>query len=378
MSLWADKYRPRNTQQLDFHPTITKRLKSLATSGDFPHLLVYGPSGAGKKSRILATLKELYGSSVEKLKVDIKTFVTPSNRKLEFNVISSPYHIEITPSDMGNNDRIVIQDLLKEVAQVESIDFTNLVSHDASHSHQPNKKKFKVVVINEAESMTRDAQAALRRTMEKYSANIRLVLVCNSTSNIIDPIKSRTLSIRVPAPSISDFTVAFDKILSKEQDARRIYPQSEADKLVVYKHIAEASERNLRMGIMMLEALYMNSDKITTTTKMIIPDWELVIDDIASSIIKDRSVTRLSQTRTILYELLAHSIPAKLILKRMTLQLWKQTESIGSFKNLDAVKLDIVNAAALFDERLSLGNKAIFHLEGFVTRVMVILEKDLS
>ncbi|GMF07502.1 unnamed protein product [Ambrosiozyma monospora] len=111
---------------------------------------------------------------------------------------------------------------------------------------------------------------------------------------------------------------------------------------------------------------------------MIIPDWELVIDDIASSIIKDRSITRLSQTRTILYELLAHSIPAKLILKRMTIQLWKQTESIGSFKNLDAVKLGIVDAAALFDERLSLGNKAIFHLEGFVTRVMVILEKDLS
>lgn len=58
-----------------------------------------------------------------------------------------------------------------------------------------------VVVINEADSLTRDAQAALRRTMEKYMSNMRIILCANSTSKLIAPIKSRCLLVRVPAPT---------------------------------------------------------------------------------------------------------------------------------------------------------------------------------
>ena len=93
-----------------------------AQSGDFPHLLVYGPSGAGKKTRIVATLKELYGPGVEKIKIDSRVFQTTTNRKLEFNIVASVYHLEITPSDVGNYDRVVVQDLLKEVAQTQQVD----------------------------------------------------------------------------------------------------------------------------------------------------------------------------------------------------------------------------------------------------------------
>src|ERR1700760_2510113 len=93
-----------------------------AASGDFPHLLIYGPSGAGKKTRIVATLRELYGPGVEKIKIDARIFTTSSNRKLEFNIVSSVYHLEITPSDVGNFDRVVVQDLLKEEAQTQQVD----------------------------------------------------------------------------------------------------------------------------------------------------------------------------------------------------------------------------------------------------------------
>lgn len=85
-----------------------------AASGDFPHMLFYGPSGAGKKTRISCTLRELFGNGVEKvhlqfskqstgvlmvlqLKIDQRVFLSPSKRKLEINIVQSNYHIEITP-----------------------------------------------------------------------------------------------------------------------------------------------------------------------------------------------------------------------------------------------------------------------------------------
>jgi DNA polymerase III delta prime subunit len=96
MALLVDKHRPRTLQTLTYHPELSERLKALvswkqdrhshtaqrltdgiqATSGDFPHLLIYGPSGAGKKTRVTATLRELYGPGVEKIKIDSRVFQT--------------------------------------------------------------------------------------------------------------------------------------------------------------------------------------------------------------------------------------------------------------------------------------------------------------
>lgn len=207
---------------------------SQAQSGDFPHLLVYGPSGAGKKTRIIATLKELYGPGVEKIKIDARVFQTTSNRKLEFNIVSSVYHMEITPADVGNYDRVVIQELLKEVAQTQQVDLSA-------------KQRFKIVVINEADHLTRDAQAALRRTMEKYSPNLRLILLANSTSNIIAPIRSRTLLVRVAAPTEKDICAVLHGAAKREG-------WTEAEGL--HLRIAKESGRNLRRALLMFESIH--------------------------------------------------------------------------------------------------------------------------
>lgn len=259
MALIVDKHRPRSLEALTYHGELSDRLQSLvcppmhaarrppppprrraadarhkAQSGDFPHLLVYGPSGAGKKTRVVATLKELYGPGVEKIKIDARVFQTSSNRKLEFNIVASVYHLEITPSDVGNYDRVVIQDLLKEVAQTQQVD-------------QAARQRFKVVVINEADHLTRDAQAALRRTMEKYSPNLRLILLANSTSNIIAPIRSRTLLVRVAAPTHDDICDVLAQSAKKEG-------WEPADGL--HRRIAVESGRNLRRALLMYEAVH--------------------------------------------------------------------------------------------------------------------------
>ncbi|CAG8480606.1 16746_t:CDS:2, partial [Funneliformis mosseae] len=204
-----------------------------ATS-DFPHLLIYGPSGAGKKTRISCLLEELYGPGVRKLKTDIQTFTTPS-RKLDITVVSSKYHLEITPNEVGFSDRVVIQEFLKDVAQTKQVDLS--IKHD-----------FKVVIIHEADSLTRESQAALRRTMELYMSNVRLILCCKSPSKIIDPIRSRCLLIRVPAPTNDEIIETLSNIAKKECIKLP---------LKVAKLIADESNRDLRKAILSFESLYM-------------------------------------------------------------------------------------------------------------------------
>lgn len=347
MALIVDKHRPRSLDSLTYHAELSERLRSLAQSGDFPHLLVYGPSGAGKKTRIVATLKELYGPGVEKIKIDARVFQTTSNRKLEFNIVASVYHLEITPSDVGNYDRVVIQDLLKEVAQTQQVD-------------QSAKQKFKVVVINEADHLTRDAQAALRRTMEKYSPNLRLILLANSTANIIAPIRSRTLLVRVAAPTVDEIASVLADSAKKEG-----WPIVKG----LHKRIAEESGRNLRRALLMYEAVHAQNEKVTDDTPIPPPDWEALIAQIAKEIKEEHSPARILQVRSKLYDLLTHCIPPTTILKTLTFKLIVNID--------DDLKSEVIKWSAFYEHRIRMGSKVIFHLEAFVAKYMRIMEMYL-
>src|ERR1700735_3602894 len=105
-----------------------------------------------------------------------------------------------------------------------------------------------VVVINEADNLTREAQSALRRTMEKYSPNLRLILVANSSTKILAPIRSRCLLVRVAAPHLDDMVSVLQNVANKE-NLERVAPG-------VLEKIAGESKRNLRRALLMLEAVY--------------------------------------------------------------------------------------------------------------------------
>lgn len=308
-------------------------------------MLVYGPSGAGKKTRIVATLRALFGPGVEKIKIDSRVFTTTSNRKLEFNIVASVYHLEITPSDIGNYDRVVIQSLLKEVAQTQQLDLNA-------------KQRFKVVVINEADQLSRDAQAALRRTMEKYTPNLRLILIANSTANIIAPIRSRTLLIRVAAPTHDEMVKVLTHVAKSEM--REPNP-------TLYRRVAEESGRNLRRALLCLESIYAQNDTVTDSTPIPPPDYDALIQTIADELLADHSPARILQVRAKFYDLLTHCIPATVILKNLTFKLLMKVD--------DALKAEIVRWAAHYEHRFHIGSKVIFQLEAFVARILKILER---
>ncbi|PVU87778.1 hypothetical protein BB559_005883 [Furculomyces boomerangus] len=347
MALWVDKDRPNTLDKLSHHPELTKHLKKMAITGDIPHMLFYGPEGAGKKTRINALLRQIFGPSAEKIKIDQRTFQTPSNRSLEINVISSNYHIEINPSDAGIYDRVVVQELIKEIAQTQQVNVNA-------------PRKFKVVIIHEAESLTKVAQHALRRTMEKYMRNLRIIMCCSSTGNIILPLQSRCLLVRVPAPGLGQISQVLMDVAQKEN--------IQLTDSVAHK-MALASNQNLRRAILMLEAAYVTNCQFQENMELPLPDWEIVIKNLGKTLLNSQSPMVVMQSRSVLYELLTHCIPPSTILKKLAFYLVEHVD--------EAIKPEIVFQAAIYEERLRQGQKAIFHLEAFVAKFQSLYTRFL-
>lgn len=114
--LWIDKHRPNSLNKLTLHHEISAKLDALAKCEEIPHLMFYGPPGAGKKTRVVALLREIYGPGVEKMKLEHRSFKTSTNRTIEISTVGSNYHVECNPSDAGTSDRFVIQEVIKEIA----------------------------------------------------------------------------------------------------------------------------------------------------------------------------------------------------------------------------------------------------------------------
>jgi replication factor C subunit 3/5 len=222
--LWVDKHRPSRLEDLTYHADITGRLEAMAMRPQsMPHLFFYGPSGSGKKTRIAALLRALFGKGTERLKLDKRSFKNPAGKVIDINMITSNYHIEISPGDAGLNDRFVVQEILKDIASSTNVT-SSMVNNNNNRQQQQQgdnkesssgKANFKVVVLSEVDRLSRPAQAALRRTMEKYSHTCRLILCCDSLSKVIEPLRSRCLGIRVGAPTNDEVRISqckkFDK-----------------------------------------------------------------------------------------------------------------------------------------------------------------------
>jgi len=348
MSLWVDKHRPKKLSKLDYHTNQAQYLELLVKGGDFPHLLVYGPPGAGKKTRVMCLLRELYGAGVERMRMEHQNFTSPSNKKIEISTIASNYHIEVNPSDVGIYDRVVVQELIKNVAS----------------SHQLNKegqREFKVVVLTEVDKLTKDAQHALRRTMEKYMATCRVILVTNSTSKVIPAIRSRCLAVRVPAPSHQDICSVITNIAKKEGCS---LPAQLAQR------ISEKSSRNLRRAILMVEACKVAQYPFTANQPIQDLDWEMYLKETANQIVQEQSPRKLSEIRSRLYELITHCIPPEVIFVGLQKELAKNCDG--------ELKTELCQIAAFYEHRLNKGNKAIYHLEAFVAKFMSIYMKYME
>lgn len=353
MPLWCDKQRPKTLRDLDFHPDLTNRLQKIAQTTDLPHLLFYGPSGAGKKTRIFCLLREIFGPGVERMRVERKSFKATSAKTVEITALGSNYHLEMNPSDVGMYDRVVVQEIIKEIAASQSVAATT-----------EDSRPFKVVVLMEADQLTKEAQHGLRRTMEKYASTCRIILCCESLSRIIEPIRSRCLAIRVPAPSGDETATLVGAVCRSE--GVTISP-------AFASNIALHSKRNLRRALLMAEASKVQAGPVANLgdqTPIQLPDWERYVELIAREITNSQTPQVLLDTRAKLYELLANCIPPEIILKTLVAELSKKLD--------DELKFQVTHWAAFYQARLvSQGQKAIYHLEAFVAKFLTLYKEFL-
>jgi len=240
--LWCDKYRPHTLDKFLLHKQEADNLKKLATTGDCPHLLFYGQPGVGKKTFILAMLREMFGPGVEKLRVENRAWKieVPGREtkvEVELTTVASNHHIELNPADAGFKDRYVISEVVKEMAKNRPLDVMG-------------NKGFKVVVLNEVDRISKQAQHSLRRTMEKYSAGCRIILCCNNVSKVIEAIRSRCLCVRVAAPSNEEVIEILHTVSRREN---LTLPQPLAERIAKY------SDRNVRKALLCLETIKTHS-----------------------------------------------------------------------------------------------------------------------
>jgi len=152
--IWVEKYRPRTLDEVVGQEDIIARLKAYAATGNMPHLLFAGPAGVGKTTSAIALARDLFGEAWQQ------------------------NYYDMNASDERGID--VVRTKIKDIARI------------APFGGSP----FKIIFLDEADNLTSDAQAALRRTMETYTKTSRFILGANYSSRLIEPIQSRCAVFR--------------------------------------------------------------------------------------------------------------------------------------------------------------------------------------
>ena len=198
--------------------------------------------------------------------------------------------------------------------------------------------------------------------MEKYSATCRLILCSTSTGRVLEPVRSRCLCLRVPAPSESELASLVMRVAQRESIA-----MSE----VLAARIARESGRNARRALLCLEAARVrHGQALADDVTLPRPDWEDAVEACARMLLAAQTPAQLLRVRGRLYELLGHCLPPELLLRRLLEMLLPKVDA--------SVQYELVEAASHYDDRLRHGSKPIFHLEAFCARFMSLYSQFLS
>ncbi|KAF9065274.1 P-loop containing nucleoside triphosphate hydrolase protein [Rhodocollybia butyracea] len=249
---WVEKYRPKTIDDVSAQDHTVAVLRKTLTSTNLPHMLFYGPPGTGKTSTILALARQLFG---------------PDNFRSRV--------LELNASDERGIS--IVRDKVKNFAR--QTPRAQAVSSDGKEYPCP---PYKIIILDEADSMTQDAQGALRRIMETYARITRFCLVCNYVTRIIEPLTSRCSKFRFTPLDHSSSSTRIAHIASEEG----IHLESPAvDALIT------TSAGDLRRAITYLQSAH----RLSSSTEPAIPITHRDIQEIAG-VVPDNVINDFAQT----------------------------------------------------------------------------------
>jgi replication factor C small subunit len=212
LEVWAEKYRPKKLKEVINQKHVVSRIEAFLKDKNIPHMLFAGPAGTGKTTLALVIARELYGEYWRQ------------------NVL------ELNASDERGID--VIRHKVKDFARTKAI----------------GDVPFKIIILDEADALTSEAQQALRRTMENYTEVSRFILICNYSSKIIEPIQSRCAVFRFKSLSEKDAKEFIQRIAKNE----KLKISSDGIEAILY-----IAEGDLRKVANLLQACAITGEKIT-------------------------------------------------------------------------------------------------------------------
>ncbi|XP_052335188.1 replication factor C subunit 5 [Oncorhynchus keta] len=215
---WVEKYRPQTLDDLISHKDILSTIQKFISEDRLPHLLFYGPPGTGKTSTVLASAKQLY-------------------KEKEFNAMVL---------EVRNNSALICRIIKDKLAYLTHLSFAS--------TRTIFKKGFKLVILDEADAMTRDAQNALRRVIEKYTENTRFCLICNYLSKIIPALQSRCTRFRFGPLSQDQMIPRLEFVI--QQESIDVTPDG-------MKAIVTLSSGDMRRSLNILQSTSMAYGKVT-------------------------------------------------------------------------------------------------------------------
>jgi replication factor C subunit 3/5 len=246
---WVEKYRPNSLADVSGHQDILATINKFVDSNRLPHLLLYGPPGTGKTSTVLALARRIYG-----------------NKNMRQMVL------ELNASDDRGID--VVREQIKTFSSTKQI-FAGSFDKSAAQSTIAN---YKLIILDEADAMTSTAQMALRRIMEKYTANTRFCIIANYTHKLSPALLSRCTRFRFSPLKEKDIRVLVDKVITEE--SVNIAPDA-TDSLVTL------AKGDMRRALNVLQACHASSTPLTAPGEKPTPEADIVRDLITNETIYD-------------------------------------------------------------------------------------------
>lgn len=300
---WIEKYRPKSIGEVAHQEEVVAVLKKCITGADVPNMLFYGPPGTGKTSTILALARDLFGSKFR-------------DRVLELN---------------ASDDRgiAVVREKIKNFAQLT-------VSHMAAGKDHP----FKIIILDEADSMTKAAQQALRRTMEKQTKTTRFCLICNYVTRIIPPITSRCSKFRF-------------KPLSEEDQRKRLLVVAEKESVKISDSALDAlvkcSEGDLRRAVTFLQTAHRLKGEDGVTIDDILEITGVIPEDVIKSFVESCSTNSFEKLQETVEAISADGYPASQLISQI------HDEIVIMQSLTDSQKCEITEKLAIMDSCLNDG-----------------------